>query len=1243
MQWTKEQQAAIDTRGCDLLVAAAAGSGKTAVLVERIVKMITDTSTPVDIDSLLVVTFTNAAAAEMRERLGDAIAKKLEESPRNIHLQKQLTLLNRASISTIHSFCLEIIRNHFHLLDLDPSFRIANEGEMLLLKADLIETLFEDFYEQKDEGFHSLVESYGGKKQDTNLQEMILRIYNFIQSNPWPDEWLKVQVELFNPNKTVDFDRTSWAHIIKEQVKSEGEGLLEIANRALALCLEPNGPEKYIDAIEDDIRILKKIIDLSEGNMTYLYLYINKISFSTLGRCGKDTDVNLKEEVSSLRKIIKDGVQKTFQEKIFFKSPDAMMEDIYKVFPIMKALEKVVKEFSNRFQASKKEMGVIDFNDIEHYSLKILLDDNSTSKEIIPSQAALELREKYKEILIDEYQDSNLVQETILAVISKKDTEHPNRFMVGDVKQSIYRFRLAKPDLFIQKYNSFLTEGYGKEQRIDLFQNFRSRENILDGINFLFKQLMTSKLGEIEYDKKAALNPGAHYPKAEECSIEESIEIHMIESEYIHDGTEEISEGEIKVQEELEDYTNIELEAKIVSQRINKLMNDEEPLWIYDKKLGSYRRVEYRDIVILLRTTSNWSNIFMEELSKEGIPAYVDIASGYFDAVEIKTILSLLQIIDNPRQDIPLITVLRSPIVSLSSDELVEIRTSFSQGDFYEAVQRYIEGSMEETELTKRLSKFLVNLDSWRKEAAHTPIDELLWTLYTQTNYYNYLGAMPGGSQRQANLRILRDRAAGYETTSFKGLFNFIRFIEKMQKKQGDMGAAKIIGENENIVRIMSIHKSKGLEFPVVFVSGLGKQFNLQDLYQPILLHQDLGLGPDLVNYEKRLAYDTASKLAIRRKILLETLSEEMRILYVALTRAKEKLILTGTLKGIEANAKKWLRQVSYKKEELLSYILTKSKTYLEWIGLSLVRHRDGEIIRNWGNCLEAPINSLFEDDSNWKIYRWSKEDIKVKDEDKGKEKERILEELLNWDSSQAYSPYRDKIFNKLSWEYSFKESTSLSVMVSVSEIKRQYEKDIMDEQSTALFGEMQLTRPNFIEKTKGFSASEKGTIMHFVMKHLKLDASKEYIDIENQLLNLEKKGLLSTEERKTISIKALFYFSKSQLAQRIRNSIKVKNEVPFTLSLSAKEIYKELTSDEEVIVRGIIDCYFEEKDGVVLVDYKTDVVFDKENPQNEINKLMKKYEVQINLYTRAIEEITGKKVKERCLYLFSISKAVFY
>ncbi len=1233
MNWTKEQQEAIYTRGCDLLVAAAAGSGKTAVLVERIINIITDKDNPVDIDRLLIVTFTNAAAAEMRERIGEALSKKLEEEPRNFHLQKQLALLHRASISTIHAFCLNVIKSNFHLLDIEPSFRIADEGEILLIKTDVLEELFENLYQREDEGFLTLVESYGGKKEDTKLKEMLLDIYNFIESHPWPKDWLRQKVESFNPEQ-IDFKNSIWIKMIKEQILEESKELLEIAKQAIKLCMEPAGPKKFIDALNDDISHIEKIISLCEGDIEELYNYIQQISLKPLNDRSKDIDENIKTEVKMLRESIREGIQKGFKDKLLFKSPKEMEKDLHKLYPVMKALENVLNEFENRYQAVKKDKGIIDFNDIEHYCLNILLDEKSSMEQIIPSAVAIELQKRYKEILIDEYQDSNLVQETILELISGKYAGMPNRFMVGDVKQSIYRFRLAKPDLFIEKYNSFSTEATGKEQRIDLFKNFRSRKNILDGVNFLFKQLMTPGLGEIEYDEKAALNYAANYPDEEGLNFGGPIELHLIESE--------LTEKEDNIDEELEALTSIELEAKIVARRIKRLVL-EDNFYIFDKKLKAYRKVDYKDIVILLRTTETWAHAFTEELTKEGIPAYADVSSGYFDAIEVKTILALLHIIDNPRQDIPLIAVLRSPIVGVSCDDLVEIRTSFSYGDFYESLKRYIEDDFQETELSKRLKNFINNLERWRSLAAHIPIDELLWILYMESNYYNYLGAMPGGEQRQANLRMLRDKAANFEATSYKGLFNFIRVIERMQTGgKGDMGAAKIVGENENIVRIMSIHKSKGLEFPVVIVAGLGKQFNLKDLNNPVLLHQDLGLGPNYVDYEKRLSYETVAKVAIKRKITLETLSEEMRILYVALTRAREKLILTGSVKSIESGAKKWVRQVASEKEELSPYILSKSRTYLDWIGMALARHKDGEKIKSWGNSFGSSVQSLYEDTSSWELIKWSKRDIHIQDESKAVKKEEVLNRLLNWDYSKTYSPEREEIFRRLSWKYPYEAATKISVKLSISEIKSQYEENHRDYPMDSVFEDLQPRQPKFIEEGQVFTGAERGTIIHKVMRHLDFGA-KDYKAIEEQLVKMELKGLLTEEERKAVYIPSLLNFCKSGLAERIRKSSLVKRETPFILSLDAREIYKGLNSEEEIFIQGIIDCFFEEEDGIVLVDYKTDFILNKDNPEKEIEKIMDKYRVQINIYTKAIEEITGLKVKEKCLYLFGISRAVFY
>jgi ATP-dependent helicase/nuclease subunit A len=635
----------------------------------------------------------------------------------------------------------------------------------------------------------------------------------------------------------------------------------------------------------------------------------------------------------------------------------------------------------------------------------------------------------------------------------------------------------------------------------------------------------------------------------------------------------------------------------------------------------------------------------MEELTIEGIPAYADVATGYFDAVEVQTVLSLLQIIDNPRQDIPLLTVLRSPIVALTCDELVQVRTAFEQGTFFEAIVKFIEMDFENTQLTRKLQKFLKDLEKWRGFTIHISIHELLWMLYTETNYYNYIGAMVGGMQRQANLRILRDRAAQYEATSFKGLFHFIRFVQKMQKQQGDLGAAKIVGENENIVRIMSIHKSKGLEFPVVVAAGMGKQFNLQDLRQSILLHQDLGLGPDYIDYEKRVIYQTMAKVAIGKKIMLENLSEEMRILYVAFTRAKEKLIITGTIRNIEEQAKKWCRQVQCKEETIPVYAVMKAKTYMDWIATAVIRHKDGEMIRDCAGIQDIPLKSLYEDDSHWKIYRWNKEDIILENQKDKKEKEQIRKQLLGWNPELSYSSQKTEIFNRLSWVYPYEEAIRFSVITSVSEIKRQYQQEAFDEESPFMYGQTALRRPQFIEQKKGLSAAEKGTLIHFVMQHLNLEKAVDFESIKNQLNEMKNKGLLSEEQIKIIYSKDILAFAASPLAERIKQSAKVKKEVPFVLSLPIKEVYPKLNVpedfEEEVMIQGIIDCYFEEEEQVVLIDYKTDYIAKDQDIDQSIEKIKRRYQTQIDLYARAIEQITGKKVKERYLYLFSIQRSI--
>ena len=883
-KWTEDQLKAITTRECNLLVAAAAGSGKTAVLVERIIRIITNEDNPIDIDRLLVVTFTSAAAAEMRERIADAISKALEVNPNSKVLQRQLTLLSRANITTMHSFCLDVIKNYYHIINLDPTFRIADETENTLLKLEVINDMFEDYYENEDEEFKNLIEAYSTSKDDEKLKNIVLDLYRFSMSGPWPEKWLKDSAESFNIETIEDLNKTEWIRILKETIYIEVSGYIRTLEKAIELINDTDGLEPYLQTFTDELNMFKLVIESLNFGIEEIYKEISTISFGRLKAVKKDkvSDIDNLEVVKSIRDSIKKKSLKLIEDS-FSISIEESLEGVKKSYPYMKMISKLTLDFIDRFKIKKRERNLLDFNDLEHLCLKILINYDEEGN-IIPSSVSEGFREYFDEVLVDEYQDSNNVQEAIIDLVSRKSLQNPNVFMVGDVKQSIYRFRQAKPELFLDKYNRYPLEEGSLNRKIQLYKNFRSREEVISGVNYIFKEVMSKTVGELEYTDDEALNLGANYKENEDENtvIAGPIELHILDKSGNKDLLEEEKIEEVnlgdEVKEEEEDVDAITLEARIVAKRIKELLNPDlktgKIFKVLDKETGEYRPLKYKDIVILLRATKNWSEIFLDELGYEGIPIYADTGTGYFETIEIRTIMSLLKIIDNPMQDVPMISVLRSPLVSFNAEELGDIRLLNKEKYFYEIIKEVTEDLYEVNEdLRSKCKIFINNIEKWRKKAIYTPIDEFIWYLYMDTAYYGYVGAMPNGKLRQANLKILFQRAKQFEQTSFKGLFNFINFINKLRSSSGDMGSAKVLGENEDVVRIMSIHKSKGLEFPVVFTSGFGKQFNLMDLNKSILYHDDLGFGPDYVDLEKRISYSTLAKEAIKKKILFETLS----------------------------------------------------------------------------------------------------------------------------------------------------------------------------------------------------------------------------------------------------------------------------------------------------------------------------------------------------------------------------------
>ncbi|EGT4598331.1 helicase-exonuclease AddAB subunit AddA [Clostridioides difficile] len=1271
-KWTKEQLEVIESRECNLLVAAAAGSGKTAVLVERIIQMITSRENPIDIDKLLVVTFTNAAASEMRERIGDAIGKALDENPENKHLQNQLVLLNKSSITTIHSFCLDVIKSNFHRINLDPNFRIGDQTECAILKQEAIEEVFEDLYEERDEGFLNLVESYAERGGDKEVQDIILGIYSFAMASPEPKKWLIDSAERFNIDENFDFSQSIWARAILDTVKIEINGLCLNMERALKEVESIEELETFAEKLSVEY---KKIADISQAcNKSWdeAYKKMASMSFENyvkgVKRISKDAPSYIKESKEKA-KAIRDKTKKSLESIVsatFNKDNDSIREEIKYLYNIVKPISNVVLRFEEEYSNKKREKGIIDFNDIEHFALNILTDVDEKGN-IIPSDIAVGYRNKFYEIFIDEYQDSNLVQEVLLKAVA--NTETPNRFMVGDVKQSIYRFRQAKPELFLQKYNNYNDKKGSSHRKIMLYKNFRSREEVVDAVNYIFENIMNENIGEIEYTEKERLNLGANFnvDTDEKSIIGGATEIHLIQKDnkldddIINDKDDRINNKENEIEEE-EKLDNIQLEARMVGNIIKDLMKvneDGKIQKVYDKGIDGYRPVEFRDIVILLRATSAWAPVFADELMNMDIPTYADVGVGYFDTIEIKTILSLLQIIDNPMQDIPLISVLKSPIFGFTPEDLIDIRVQSKDKIFYEVLKSTAEydgftDSQNENEsefipseeCINKSKDFLIKLKEFKEKSMYMSTDEFIWYLYTRTGYYAYVGALPGGSQRQANLKVLFERAKQFEETSLKGIFNFVNFIEKLKKSSSDMGSAKTLGENANVVRIMSIHKSKGLEFPVVICSAMGKNFNTQDFKKSILYHHNLGYGPQFVDYERRISFPSIAKEALKSKINIENLSEEMRVLYVAFTRAKEKLIITGSTRNIQDSIKRWSNGVE-SLDTISQYEILKGKNFLDWIMPCVLKHRD------LSNLLEeVGLDAVFsvEHNSKWYGKLWNKNDILV-EKKSDEEKESIEEILEKIDVDSPDSNYYSEIEEKLNYIYPYEFSTRKPATISVTEIKKiqnNYEEELIN---TIFEQKVILKKPLFIqneEEREKISGTERGTIVHLVMEVLDLKNVSSVNDIKSQIRGFVSKGIITEKQASIVNPYKIYKFFASNIGKRMLNAEIINREKSIYAQVNMKDIYiyeklinnddKKLYDNESVMLRGIVDAYFEEDNQIVLVDYKTDFV----NEEN-INQIIEKYKKQLDLYADIIETLTGKSVKEKCIYLFGVDEAVCY
>ena len=1265
MKFTEDQQRVIDLRNCNILVSAAAGSGKTAVLVERIVELVSgsgcDSARAVDIDRLLIVTFTNAAAAQMRERITKALSDRVEAEPDNEHIKKQLMLIHNAKIMTIHSFCLYLIKNHFNDIGLDPDFRTADEGEIRLLKQEVLSELLEEQFALGRQEFTDCVEYFAYDGREKRLEELIERLYTFSGSYPFPEKWLRQHRMDYHVETFEELVKTEWFAGMMQEISALLQECKEQEKAALKVCEETDGPYFYAVALEQDQELIAGLeqelaraampascesqqpaspaeTDTSAAADAFetLATRVQGISYARMAP-KKDDSVSAekRELVKAMRERVK-SLLGTLSEKYFASGPKQWLAECRQADAALCELVDLTLLFGEKLTEKKREKNLLDFEDMEHLALQILLKEDENGQ-MVPSDTALEYREQFAEILIDEYQDSNLVQEFLLRSISGEDDRRFNRFMVGDVKQSIYKFRLARPELFLEKFSTYQKED-GNCVRVDLKQNFRSRHEVTDCVNDLFLQLMHRELGGVEYDADAALYPAAQFPEADGEAADVREKGVALGSEEKQGSAVPVStaceasiarspyEPELCIAaisgEKGEDPK--ELEAKMIAGKIREIVGK---LPVRDSESGQLRPARYQDIVILLRTTSGWDETFKKILEENAIPVFVTSKTGYFAATEVQTVLNFLRVLNNPLQEIPLFGVLKSVLFGFGDAQLATLRAldetgkrclydcvklAAGEGESGEGSVGYGSGSNgADASLREKCCSFLSFLNRYREYAVYLPIHKLMEQFLEETGYLYTVSALPGGVQRRINVEMLLTRAESFEKTSYSGLFHFIRYMEQLEKYDIDYGETGASDENADVVRIMSIHKSKGLEFPVCFVSGLSKRFNRQDSVAPVLMDMDLGLAIDWVDPTARIRHTTLKKNVLARKLNADSMGEELRVLYVALTRAEEKLILTGTCKE-DKLPREDATQGAYGYSALR---LQEASSYYDlvlpaWqsVGRRLQICTQEELLQ--AELVRASLGY----NSRQKLF-----------EEAGKEPEAA--ELA--------------LCERLQKPYAHENLAGLFVKTTVSELK----KEGMQEEAAEgleLFPEEEVVPylPQFVrEQEETVSGTTRGSAYHRLLEIFPFERQETWTaeKIRTVIEECKADRRLSEEYAAAINVYKIRAFLQTPLAARMAKaarSNRLHREQPFVLGLSANRLNTDFPEDETVLIQGIIDVYLEEEDGIVLADYKTDLVKDPK-------ELILRYRVQLDYYEEALVRLTGKCVKEKLIYSFGLEQEI--
>jgi len=1230
IKFTEKQQQVIDIRDTNVLVAAAAGSGKTAVLVERIIQRITDEKNPIDIDKILVVTFTNAAAAQMRERIYQAILQKQEENPLDENLIRQASFIHTAKITTIHSFCLFLLQNHFHEIGLDPAFRIGDEGEISLMMEEVLTELLEEAYEEQREDFLYCKSCYAPRVKDKGIGNYILQLYKFAMSYPWPAKWLLQCKREYEVSSVEELMQKEWMKLFWKQVNLYLSEDVELAKEQIKVCEESDGPYMYAEACEKDLALLEGLLALNDYEKAYEAF--SNVKFTTLSRKTDETvSAEKKELVKSVRDMIKKDVKKC-KEKFFFMSPKRVVEGIGVSRRSVSPLIDLTLEFMERFSQKKQDRNIIDFSDMEHLALGILL----RGEDMEPTPTALAYREHFEEIMIDEYQDSNLVQELLLGSISREEDVRPgNRFMVGDVKQSIYKFRLARPEIFLEKYDTYSVgnvnaslqkdEGNGtvrqseaeesgnisqvdKGVRIDLHQNFRSRKEVIDSVNDICFKIMHANVGGVEYNEEAALHIGADYPEGEAGAYKTELLLYESKPE----GEEEAE------QKSVSKFNSKEKEAYMIGTRIKEMVGK---FLVKDDETGELRTARYGDIVILLRTNKNWDDTFKRVLTEQGIPVYTASRTGYFAADEIQVMMNFLKVINNPYDDIALAGVMTSGIGRLSDAQIAEIRLLDKERSLYENLGLY------ENDTAKLLC---MRIEKFRRYSDYMGIWELLCEIYKECHYPEYVLALPGGEQRKANVDMLLEKAVAYEHSSYHGLYSFIQYMEKLKKYEVDFGEADITEEADDTVKIMSIHKSKGLEFPICFVAGMAKKINLMDTYVPILLDVDLGIGTDTLDGDKRVKIKNLKKNVMSEKMKTDSLGEELRVLYVALTRAKEKLILTAETESYEKLKQKFAK---FSGRKVPFTALVSAASQLDYV--MMANESDSINVR------------LFHEED---IF-WSELAEKY-------EKDWLKEQLGKIETSDL----TQELIERLHFKYPYEYLKKLYTKTSVSELKKSHMEE--DNETKVVFETDKIEipyLPKFCQEEEKSSGVNRGSAYHRVLElvsykelfalyetkekgaYSELDYSVMNEFVKQTFENIRNSGKMQDEMISLVDERKIGRFFMSRAAYRMARADalgKLYREQPFVMAISANRIEAEVPEHEKILIQGIIDVFFYEtdeetgKERVVVLDYKTDRV-------SEADELIRRYRTQLDYYAEALEKLTTLSVNEKIIYSFALAEEI--